>query len=220
MAEQHRAALERIRSAIAAIDRHRLEPGEAQRQLEIQQRCVVHLAVAAGKIECHGPDDELLAWERLARKYQQPTTPGVPRVDDVSVARVPLVGTGRSLHISPPEGIWAWIAHAIAVVDALKADIRGDDTTPDGDVPDKKPPALTRNDTQVIATMAGVDGSRLLSAVMIAEEMDRAERLSDRTIRPIVRRLIELGLAERPEGKNSGARLTMEGRRIAAKIAD
>lgn len=85
---------------------------------------------------------------------------------------------------------------------------------------DDAPPALTANQILVIATMARFDGSRLLSAATIEQEMDAHERLSDRTIGPIVRRLVELDLAERPEGKRSGARLTMRGRRLAPKVAD
>ena len=86
--------------------------------------------------------------------------------------------------------------------------------------PDDAPPALKVNDTRVIETMARIDASRLLSAEMIADEMHATQRLSDRTIRKIVRRLIGMGLAERPEGTRSGARLTMKGRRLVPKIAD
>ena len=85
---------------------------------------------------------------------------------------------------------------------------------------DEAPPALTPNQALVIGTMARFDGSRLLSAATIEAKVDPSQPLSDRTIGPIVRRLIELGLAERPEGKRSGARLTTKGRRLASKIAD
>jgi len=81
-------------------------------------------------------------------------------------------------------------------------------------------PALTVNQSRVLQTMARLDASRLESADAIAAEMNAAGRLSARTIGPIVRRLIELRLAERPEGDRGGARLTMAGRRLAAKIAD
>lgn len=81
-------------------------------------------------------------------------------------------------------------------------------------------PALTVNQSRVLQTMAIFDASRLLSADAIAAEMAPAERLSARTIGPIVRRLIELRLAERPEGDRSGARLTTAGRRLASKTAD
>lgn len=81
-------------------------------------------------------------------------------------------------------------------------------------------PALTVNQSRVLQTMARFDASRLLSSKMIAEEMDPTGRLSARTIGPIVRKLIEMHLAERPEGDRSGARLTTAGRRLAPKIAD
>lgn len=81
-------------------------------------------------------------------------------------------------------------------------------------------PALTVNDSRVLQSMAMFDASRLLSANAIRTEMVKRERLSARTIGPIVRRLIALGLAERPEGGRSGARLTIAGRRLASKIAD
>lgn len=81
-------------------------------------------------------------------------------------------------------------------------------------------PALTNSQTRVLQALARVDGSRLLSSELIASEMDIAHRLSERTIGPIVQRLVALGLAERPEGTRSGARLTPSGRRLASKIAD
>lgn len=85
---------------------------------------------------------------------------------------------------------------------------------------DGAPPALTANQALVIATMARFDGSLLLSTATVEDEMDVRERLSRETIRKTVTRLIELELAERPEGPRSGARLTMKGRRLAPKIAD
>jgi len=82
------------------------------------------------------------------------------------------------------------------------------------------PPALTENEVAVVNTLARFDPSRLASAVMIESEMDGPVRLSRRTIQPIVTRLIELSLAERPRGDRSGVRLTLAGRRLASKIAD
>jgi len=89
-----------------------------------------------------------------------------------------------------------------------------------GGVGDSVGPALTANQSRVLQTMARFDASRLLSSGMIVEEMDAASRLSDETTRQCVGRLIGSGLAERPEGKRSGARLTNAGRRLAGKIAD
>jgi hypothetical protein len=81
-------------------------------------------------------------------------------------------------------------------------------------------PALTANQSRVLQTMARFDASRLLSSKMITEEMDAAVRLSDETVRQCVAKLVKLNLAERPEGKRSGARLNNMGRRLAGKIAD
>lgn len=81
-------------------------------------------------------------------------------------------------------------------------------------------PALKRCQSQVLQTMAQFDGSRLLSAEMIAVEMDSSARLSEETVRQSVAKLIEVNYAERPEGPRSGARLTIAGRRLAGKIAD
>jgi hypothetical protein len=81
-------------------------------------------------------------------------------------------------------------------------------------------PALTRSQVNVLNTMADFDGSRLLSAKMIADEMAPVVRLSEETVRQCVKRLIDCGLAERPQGDRSGARLTLAGRRRAVKIAD
>jgi hypothetical protein len=93
-------------------------------------------------------------------------------------------------------------------------------TTPPVGADESAGPALTMNQSRVLQTMARFDASRLVSADAIAVEMEAAERLSARTIGPIVRKLIEMRLAERPEGDRSGARLTTAGRRLALKVAD
>lgn len=85
---------------------------------------------------------------------------------------------------------------------------------------EEDPPSLTKSQSLVLKTMAVSDPARLLSAEAISREMDAPERLSPRTIGPILQRLIGLDLAERPQGTRSGARLTLPGRRLASKIAD
>jgi len=85
---------------------------------------------------------------------------------------------------------------------------------------DRPPPALTANEASVLRTLAIFDPAELASAARVEAAMDRTERISDKTIRIAILRLIELGLAERPEGDRSGARLTIAGRRLARKIAD
>lgn len=89
---------------------------------------------------------------------------------------------------------------------------------PDED--DQPPPALTVNEASVLRTLATFDPAELASAARVEAAMERASRISDKTIRVAIRRLVELGLAERPEGDRSGARLTIAGRRLVRKIAD
>jgi hypothetical protein len=87
----------------------------------------------------------------------------------------------------------------------------------DEDTP-KQGPALTKPEQLTLCTLADLDPAVLASTADIAEAMDAAERLSERTIKSSVRELIELGLAERPEGPKQGARLTIKGRRLVPKI--
>ncbi len=110
-------------------------------------------------------------------------------------------------------------ADDVVVGDGAKQPAHGEPTTlPDGEE-ESAPPALTASQSLVLQTMALFDASRLVSADAIAAEMNAAKRLSARSIGPIVRKLIELGFAERPEGNRSGARLTIAGRRLASKFA-
>jgi len=81
-------------------------------------------------------------------------------------------------------------------------------------------PALTKPERLTLCTLASFDPSELASAKQIADAMDLKERLSARTITPAIRKLVDLDLAERPEGERLGGRLTLRGRRLASKIAD
>lgn len=81
-------------------------------------------------------------------------------------------------------------------------------------------PPLTDNEVAVVTTLARFDPLQLASASKIEAEMDAPNRRSPRTIGKAVTRLIQLGLAERPRGDRSGARLTTAGRRVARKFAD
>jgi len=80
-------------------------------------------------------------------------------------------------------------------------------------------PALVDTERLTLLTLQTFDPSKLASAQDVSDAMDPAERLSERTIRKAIRALIELDLAERPEGGRQGARLTTPGRRLASKIA-
>lgn len=110
-AEQLRITLAAVEAIPARTDDH----AERLRQLEIQQRCVVRL---------YEPDtpsgQELPRWEAMARALER-GNPGLPRVDDIRDAHLPLIGTGRSLNLSPVERAGAWIEHTAAVVRILLA---------------------------------------------------------------------------------------------------
>lgn len=81
-----------------------------------------------------------------------------------------------------------------------------------------QPPALTRGERTTLIALAALDASRLASAAAVGEAMPATERLSDRTIRSAINKLVKLDLAERPEGDRQGARLTIRGRRLASQI--
>ena len=80
-------------------------------------------------------------------------------------------------------------------------------------------PPLTVNEVKVIKALATFHPSRLASSAMIETEMRELIRLSQRTIKPIIARLIGLELVERPLGERNGVRLTLSGRRLSSKIA-
>jgi len=99
------------------------------------------------------------------------------------------------------------------------SDDAGELGTPASDDAGAMGPALTEAQADVLRTMAEFDGSRLLSRDAIVHEMKATTRRSPETVRRCVAKLIEVGLAERPEGPRAGARLTNLGRRQAVKIA-
>ncbi|MCE9591130.1 MAG: hypothetical protein K8S99_11460 [Planctomycetes bacterium] len=85
--------------------------------------------------------------------------------------------------------------------------------------------SLRRSEQLVLLALADFDISVLASVPEIAlktRALFKAERLpsclSDTTIKPALRRLIELQLAERPDGTKQGVRLTSAGRKLARKI--
>ena len=82
------------------------------------------------------------------------------------------------------------------------------------------PQPLTDPQVSVLLAMAELDGSRLSAVRTIVGGMEPANRISEETARKCVLKLIDFGLAERPEGTSSGSRLTIKGRQRAGKIAD
>ncbi len=79
---------------------------------------------------------------------------------------------------------------------------------------------LTQAQAKILHAMAQFDARRLLPVTAIVEALPHESPLSDKTVRACLRKLIDCGLAERPEGERSGARLTMAGFRLAAKMTD
>ena len=77
-------------------------------------------------------------------------------------------------------------------------------------------PALTEPMQIVMRAMKQFDGSRLLSAAAIKEELET--RLNVETVRRVIKALEARGYAERPEGSRRGVRLTRTGRLKAGKI--
>lgn len=127
-----------------------------------------------------------------------------------ALADLPKQAPGSSVETEAPK---AQEADSVARADQPKP-VPGEEEA----VPEQ--PALTNKEILVIRTMDQVDGSRLLSIAGIEQGMAKHERLAARTIGPIVKKLIEMDLAERPEGPRLGARLTRQGRIFAKKFAD
>lgn len=82
---------------------------------------------------------------------------------------------------------------------------------------DEQSPALTSIEHAALRTLNTFSVDRLASISEIVGAMPASIRISIRTATPAIRKLIRLGLAERPEGDRRGVRLTLKGRRLAAK---
>jgi predicted transcriptional regulator len=74
----------------------------------------------------------------------------------------------------------------------------------------------TKNEQSMLRAMARFDSKDLVSAAELAKESG----LSARKAGDFISDLINEGLAERPRGERQGARLTIPGRREAARFAD
>lgn len=190
--------------------------------------------VLAAFMVARSVDDGPGTTARLERHYGTLDGLGLPGIVWYSPTRVANMGVPDPHRV---DGWFAMRAHKPRSKQDLRFVLRLTDTgraaaaggggadpaggQPTGEQPDDETPspALTDNQSRVLKVMLGFGASRLLSADAIEKAMPAAERLSARTIGPAVVKLIALGLAERPEGKRSGARLTIKGRRLAPKIA-
>ncbi|MEQ9453826.1 MAG: hypothetical protein RLN76_04445 [Phycisphaeraceae bacterium] len=131
--------------------------------------------------------------------------------------------------IVPPEAAVKWIiATENRLPPTLKSACRSvSDLTPSpaseatdevdqSEIP--KTSALTRSDRIVLVAIYKMNVDVLVSISNIEQSLAPSERLSPKTIGKSIKRLIDRGLVERPEGTKSGARLTIQGRRKASEI--
>ena len=127
-AEGLRRQLARVRRGMAALLVQGSDYTEMHRQLEVRQRQVVRLYFRAARggllpawipLPADGdPEPALLPeWERLARALE--TDGRLPKVDEISDMRVPIIGEDRLEHRSPPERTPLWIQHAVQLVELL-----------------------------------------------------------------------------------------------------
>lgn len=143
----------------------------------------------------------------------------VVQAQPVGLARASEMAESPTI-LTPPQASTTAAAPTFAAVSSSPSPAALDSfPAPEEDEP-RQDPALKNAERMTLLTLAVFDPSILASAAQIAEAMDPSERLSERTITPAIRKLVELGLAERPEGERQGARLTLRGRRLASKIAD
>ena len=126
-----RQGLEDIRDAIGRIDR-RLPWDEAYHQLKVQQRACVRLLAASSdclpewlrKITLSATEAGLLGvWEDIEKSVTS-LHPGLPRRGDIERRRYPIVGTTHAASESRPDGIGAWIEHALAVVGFVRDSVQ------------------------------------------------------------------------------------------------
>jgi|GEM_PF-6887480 len=103
-----------------------------------------------------------------------------------------------------------------AVVDALAA---GDSPAANEDKPgDCDAPALTQAEQWTLEVMASRDPAALATIPTIVAALPGPKSLASATVKTALRKLIEHGLAERPNGVRKGARLTSQGFALASKI--
>jgi len=156
-----------------------------------------------------------LLLERIRQHSRPPYSPEVLLVEYKMLHKIPVFARIRDGFC---PRLHAWLDRVETFLSIGSTDL-STPTLPTGD-DQSDGPSLTPKQCFVLQTMARIDGSKLLSAKMIAAEMGAGSRLSEETVRVSVLKLIESNLAERPEGERSGARLNTAGRKLAWKIAD
>ena len=112
----------------------------------------------------------------------------------------------------------AALREATAAGSAVSVPVPAPGSNTDSSADESPAPALSANEIAVLRALASFHDSQLVSGRQIEERMSAKHRLSQRSIQPIVLRLIELGLAQRPSGNRSGTRLTLAGSRLANRL--
>lgn len=178
----------------------------ARKRAEQESRRIIYVAWLLADIEAPDVTPGLLPWP----EWKWPERTGDTR--------------WRLAEDEPSSGWTELVAEAMALIDVSGSLHQGTSSAAPQQIADADDPgqvfALTASHRIALCALAKFDPAILASASKIAEKIDPMERLSERTITKSIKRLIELGLAERPEGDRQGARLTMEGRRLVPKIAD
>ncbi|MGV6814302.1 MAG: hypothetical protein ACWA5W_04730 [Phycisphaerales bacterium] len=165
------------------------------------------------------------AMEYITRTGYHADRPGVHgegRLVDLKCSEAPAEAAAMPVSIANSSELAAAFRDLVipALAEAFRETAAPSRASEDTDEDTPVPPALSPKEATVLRTLAIFDSSELVSAARIESEMELSIRLSARTIGKAVSRLIEVGLAERPQGDRSGTRLTIAGRRLAQKIAD
>ncbi|MFO0828094.1 MAG: hypothetical protein U0572_08080 [Phycisphaerales bacterium] len=199
----------RIRTA-SADERERAACKFAETMQEALRASGEELAAAGFE-----PPQSIEDWEHLARIVEMPfetiRTGNFTYADVYAVAMAWVDRQKMKARLASESGSGGLVGQAPA------AGIRA---SGESDTDETPPPALTPTELRVLRMLATFDPSELASAARIEGAMEPTQRVSERSISRIVPRLIELGLAERPQGERSGTRLTLQGRRIARRLAE
>jgi len=150
--------------------------------------------------------------EEYKRRFREATGERMPMLDD----RLAWTRFAVRYGVADPE---------TSTPDLIYASImaRAERETPQQEqveVNELPPPALTRAEQLTLQALATFDPPDLASIDRVYKAMDPANRISERTIGKAIAKLVEVGLAERPEGARQGARCTLRGRRLVPMIAD
>lgn len=209
----------RLRAFGEAWEKVRAESPEERLRLahEFADAIQEALRASGAKLTAAGfePPQTIEDWEHLARIVEMPfetiRTGNFTYADVYAVAMAWIDRQKMKARLVAESGVGGV---------AGQAPPAGRRASGESDTDETPPPALTPTELRVLRMLATFDPSELASAARIEGAMEPTQRVSERSITKIVPRLIELGLAERPQGERSGTRLTLQGRRIARRLAE